>query len=133
VSEMTLQRFRGCLLGGAVGDALGAPVEFMSRAEIRARFGESGIGSCEAAYGRRRAITDDTRMTLFTAEGLPRAWVRGASKGITTCSGVTAGAYLRALAALTHGHPTGSLAGARWHCWYENWLAVQIWNTPWAR
>src|SRR5690606_17187332 len=27
-------RFLGCLLGGAVGDALGAPVEFMKRAEI---------------------------------------------------------------------------------------------------
>lgn len=33
--DATLQaRFRGCLVGGAVGDALGAPVEFMSRAEI---------------------------------------------------------------------------------------------------
>ncbi|WP_373456557.1 ADP-ribosylglycohydrolase family protein [Cobetia sp. Dlab-2-U] len=32
-------RFRGCLLGGAVGDALGAPVEFLSHEEIQARFG----------------------------------------------------------------------------------------------
>ncbi len=31
-------KFLGCLLGGAVGDALGAPVEFMSLAEIRRRF-----------------------------------------------------------------------------------------------
>jgi len=95
VTEETLDRFRGCLVGGAVGDALGAPVEFLSRAEIRARFGEPGIASYEAAYGRRGAITDDTQMTLFTAEGLLRAWVWGASKGITTYSGVTAGAYLR--------------------------------------
>ena len=36
-------RFRGCLLGGAVGDALGAPVEFMDLAEIRARFGISTV------------------------------------------------------------------------------------------
>jgi hypothetical protein len=36
-------RFLGCLLGGAVGDALGAPVEFMKRSEINRRFGPSGI------------------------------------------------------------------------------------------
>jgi hypothetical protein len=40
-------------------------------------------------------------MTLFTAEGLIRGWVRGRFKGITTFSGVTAHAYLRWL--LTQG------------------------------
>jgi hypothetical protein len=40
-------------------------------------------------------ITDDSQMTLFTAEGLLRAWVRGYLKRITTYSGVTAHAYLR--------------------------------------
>jgi hypothetical protein len=29
------------------------------------------------AYGCLGAITDDTQMTLFTAKGLLRAWVRG--------------------------------------------------------
>jgi ADP-ribosylglycohydrolase len=66
-------RFRGCLLGGAVGDALGAPVEFMSLAQIRKSFGEAGIRDFAEAYGRQGAITDDTQMTLFTAEGLLRA------------------------------------------------------------
>ena len=28
------KRFRGCLIGGAVGDALGAPVEFNGYSEI---------------------------------------------------------------------------------------------------
>ena len=37
-----VEDFRGCLLGGAVGDALGAPVEFMSLEEIRTRFGPRG-------------------------------------------------------------------------------------------
>lgn len=36
------ERFEGCLLGGAVGDALGAPVEFMRRDEILRRFGPDG-------------------------------------------------------------------------------------------
>jgi ADP-ribosyl-[dinitrogen reductase] hydrolase len=30
----TVEYFKGCLLGGAVGDALGAPVEFMTLEEI---------------------------------------------------------------------------------------------------
>ena len=88
-------RFAGCLLGGAVGDALGAPVEFMKRTEILRQFGPKGITQYAPAYGGVGMITDDTQMTLFTAEGLIRAWVRGCLKGITTYSGVTAHAYLR--------------------------------------
>ena len=63
-------RYRGCLLGGAVGDALGAGIEFESLAEIRHNHGPSGIRGYVPAYGRTGAITDDTQMTLFTAEGL---------------------------------------------------------------
>ena len=88
-------RFLGCLLGGAVGDALGAPVEFMTRTEILHRFGPKGITQYAPAYGGLGTITDDTQMALFTAEGLIRGWVRGCFKGITTYSGVTAHAYLR--------------------------------------
>ena len=69
----TRQSFRGCLLGGAIGDALGAPVEFMSRARIRERYGERGIERFDVAYGREGAITDDTQMTMFTTEGLLQA------------------------------------------------------------
>src|SRR5678816_3372150 len=61
------QRWRGCLLGGAVGDALGAPVEFMTLDEIRRQFGPSGITEMTTAFGRKGAITDDTQMALFTA------------------------------------------------------------------
>jgi hypothetical protein len=88
-------RFVGCLLGGAVGDALGAPVEFMRRTEILHRFGPKGITTYAPAYGGLGTITDDTQMTLFTAEGLLRGWVRGCFKGITSYPGVTAHAYLR--------------------------------------
>lgn len=64
--------YRGCLLGGAVGDALGAPVEFMSRTEIVRTFGLTGIQEYVPAFSKLGAITDDTQMTLFTAEGLLR-------------------------------------------------------------
>ena len=56
---------------------MGAPVEFMSLAEIKKTFGPEGIQNYVTAYGRLGAITDDTQMTLFTAEGLLRAYVRG--------------------------------------------------------
>ncbi|KPV39930.1 hypothetical protein AN478_06960 [Thiohalorhabdus denitrificans] len=87
--------YRGCLLGGAVGDALGAPVEFYSRQSILAEYGPGGIRDLAPAFGRIGAITDDTQMTLFTAEGMLRAHVRGCMRGITTYPGVTAYAYLR--------------------------------------
>ncbi|WP_201791830.1 ADP-ribosylglycohydrolase family protein [Mycobacterium avium] len=89
------ERFRGCLLGGAVGDALGAPVEFQSYEEILAQFGRAGITAYAPAYGGVGTITDDTQMTLFTAEGLLRYWVRGCMRGVSTHTGVTANAYLR--------------------------------------
>ncbi|WP_326689710.1 ADP-ribosylglycohydrolase family protein [Streptomyces sp. NBC_01795] len=69
-------RVRGCLLGGAIGDALGAGVEFDSLAQIRDKCGRHGVTDYVSAYGRRGAITDDTQMTLFTVDGLIRAHVR---------------------------------------------------------
>ncbi|MEE9576688.1 MAG: ADP-ribosylglycohydrolase family protein [Gemmatimonadota bacterium] len=66
-------RILGCLLGGAVGDALGAPIEFLTLEQIRERHGPKGVTGYEEAYGRLGAITDDTQMTLFTAEGFLRA------------------------------------------------------------
>ena len=94
-------RIRGSLLGGAVGDALGAAIEFLALAEIRRDFGPAGLRDYAAAYGRRGAITDDTQMTLFTTEGVLRAWVRQQERGICGVSGVIHHAYLRWL--LTQG------------------------------
>jgi len=76
--ERTLHtRIRGCLLGGAVGDALGWPVEFMKIDEIRRRYGPDGIREYDpSAPGGLGAITDDTQMTLFTAEGILRSTTR---------------------------------------------------------
>ena len=100
-------RFRGCLLGGAVGDALGAAVEFLSLAQIRSRFGAEGIRDYASAYGGLGRITDDTQMTLFTAEGLLRGAVRHDTKGICHYPSVVAHAYLRWL--VTQGERPGVL------------------------
>ena len=66
-----LSAVRGSLVGGAVGDALGYPVEFMSWAEIRRTYGPAGIQRYEMDFEEDMAlISDDTQMTLFTANGL---------------------------------------------------------------
>ena len=62
-------RFRGCLIGGAAGDALGYEVEFKNELQIFSRYGERGITSYEL-HGGKALISDDTQMTLFTAQGL---------------------------------------------------------------
>jgi ADP-ribosylglycohydrolase len=77
-----LGRYRGCLLGGAIGDALGAPIEFMSLPQIRQHFGAAGLQSYPDDAGGLGRFTDDTQMTLFTAEGLLRAQHRAMLKGI---------------------------------------------------
>lgn len=92
-------------MGGAVGDALGAPVEFMARHEILKRFGGAGICDLASAYGRTGAITDDTQMTLFTAEGVLRANVRAATRGGCHPPSVIAYAYLRWLHTQNIPHP----------------------------
>ena len=89
------RRWRGCLVGGAVGDALGAPVEFMSLEEIRATLGPVGVHGYLEAFGRYGAITDDTQLTMFTAEGLLRAYACGAMTGSADVPAIVANAYLR--------------------------------------
>ena len=85
----------GCLLGGAVGDALGAPVEFLSLGEIRDRFGPGGVRDYTPAYGGTGAVTDDTQMTLFTAEAVLRAHNRRVTGGRADLVGALHRAYLR--------------------------------------
>lgn len=67
-----LDKIQGCLIGGAAGDALGFPLEFLDDYRIFEKYGENGITgyflSNDIAH-----ISDDTQMTLFTAEGLIRA------------------------------------------------------------
>ena len=55
-----LDRYRGCLLGGAAGDALGYPVEFLSLADIRARDHRDSTRSAAPLRQAEDALLVDT-------------------------------------------------------------------------
>jgi len=73
-SATIVRRARAALLGGAVGDALGATTEFMKPAQIRERIGVhreiTGGGWLNLLPGQ---VTDDTAMTLCVARGIVQA------------------------------------------------------------
>jgi len=90
--------FRGCLMGGAIGDALGWPVEFMHLKEIKKNFGDQGIKDLIVSKYGFAEITDDTQMTIFTVEGLLRAENRGINRGIVHIPSMVHQSYSRWLA-----------------------------------
>ncbi|MFE5209937.1 ADP-ribosylglycohydrolase family protein [Streptomyces sp. NPDC056600] len=69
-------RVRGVVLGSAVGDALGAPLDGLTPGAIVAAHGPEGLAAPVPAYGRLGAVTDVTQLSLFTVDGLIRAQVR---------------------------------------------------------
>ncbi len=100
--EVYLDAIRGCLYGGAVGDALGYPVEFMGESSIYRKYGSKGITEFDKDPKTGKAlISDDTQMTLFTANGLLVGDTRGCMRGIK-------------------GWPRGYVAYA-----YKDWLITQ--------
>lgn len=76
-----LDKYRGCLIGGAVGDALGYAIEFLDETSIFKRYGKNGITEYDLVEGVAE-ISDDTQMTLFTANGLLLETTRGMTRGI---------------------------------------------------
>lgn len=109
-----LERAIGCLLAGAAGDALGAPVEFMGREEIQRRFGTGGISDYAPAYGGVGCITDDTQMTLFTAEGCLRTLHHEARYDTQDSGKILRNAYLRWFTTQTSGVADPQTDGDSW-------------------
>lgn len=126
-----VDRYRGCLLGLAVGDALGGPVEFMTAGAIRGTHGRLremiGGGWLHLAPGE---VTDDTQLTLVIARSIARLgrvdpadiaagfvdWYRGRPKdvGNTTAASIRHlidGASWREAGRMTHGGDGGLGAG----------------------
>ena len=82
-SEKYLDKIRGSLIGGAAGDALGYAIEFLSEEIIFSKYGEKGITEYELdPLSGKALISDDTQMTLFTANGILVGSTRAAMRGI---------------------------------------------------
>ena len=68
------QRAIGCIVGSAVGDALGAPFEFGEPGEYSNAFPQAYHGGCGEMVGnqmwRPGQFTDDTEMGVIVAESL---------------------------------------------------------------
>jgi len=125
------EKFAGCLLGGAIGDALGAPIEFLSLDRIREQFGEKGVTDFHPVYGKLGAITDDTQMTLFTAEGVLRGLVRARARGIGSAQvAIVHGSYLRWLKTQVSDYDPERALGDGWLIGHEAlWSARAPGNT----
>ena len=68
------ERFEGCILGLAIGDALGKPTEFLTLEEIRAKYGPAGVTGFEpSGFHPAGTYTDDTQMTMAVAESIVAA------------------------------------------------------------
>lgn len=78
-----LDAVRGCIYGGAAGDALGYYIEFWDEQSIFEKFGPKGITAYEKdPVSGKALISDDTQMSLFTANGLLVGDTRDAMRGI---------------------------------------------------
>lgn len=76
-----LDLVRGSLIAGAAGDALGYAVEFDHYPDILVRYGQPGITEYVLTNGVAE-ISDDTQMTLFTANGILMGLTRSYMRGI---------------------------------------------------
>ncbi len=72
--------YRGCLLGLAVGDAMGYTVDSRSLAEIREDYGPNGLLGYDLVNGYAE-ITSYTQLAAFTCNGLLFGLTRGQMQG----------------------------------------------------
>ncbi len=85
MNSILQDKIRGSLIGGAIGDALGYPVEFCNYGDILIRYGEPGITRYDlepywldkSEHTGKAVVSDDTQMTMFTACGLLNANIDG--------------------------------------------------------
>lgn len=118
-------RTKACLLGGAIGDALGAPIEFASADQIAALH-RGPVTTFLPMQGTTGLVTDDTQMTLFTAEGIIRAHVRQTLRGICNPVAVINHAYQRWLTTQLESAPPGTKNNHDPNA-TDGWLGQQQW------
>lgn len=68
--------YRGCLLGLAIGDAMGYPVDTKNISQIRADYGPNGILGYDLVNGYAD-VTSHTQLAAFSGNGLLLGMTRG--------------------------------------------------------
>ncbi|MHA6802118.1 ADP-ribosylglycohydrolase family protein [Salinifilum ghardaiensis] len=106
-TSAVVDRAVGCLLGGALGDALGTPVEFAQLADIRHEHGPQGVTEPPA----QALLGDAAQMTLFTGEGYLHAWTLGHNGGGWQPVDLVAAAYRRWLTTQQDERPQPGVTG----------------------
>jgi ADP-ribosylglycohydrolase len=83
MNEETRQRIRGAVVGQAIGDALGAPTEGMTRVAIRERYGrvtgflaEDPAGTDDTEYAALTAQILLEHGSRITPDDVARGWIR---------------------------------------------------------
>jgi ADP-ribosylglycohydrolase len=109
---------RGCLMAGVAGDALGYPVEFRSRNAILNIYGDKGITRFKLDRSGKALVSDDTQMTLFTANGMLMGITRGAMRGI--CGRLES--YVSYAYQDWYYTQTGQKPQNDWKDWHYTWL-----------
>lgn len=127
-----IDKYRGCLLGGAAGDALGYAIEFDREEAIAARYGSRGIRNYRLDKRGLAPFSDDTQMTLYTANSLLcslAALSAQASGGIQASGGAQASSGAPALVSPT---ALAAYAPAQMAQFYVEWMYTQVSPYPLA-
>lgn len=138
-----IDKYRGCLLGGAAGDALGYAIEFDREEAIAARYGSRGIRDYQLDERGLASFSDDTQMTLYTANSLLcslAALSAQASSGVHASSGAptssdaqaSSGAPAPAPAPLPSPAALTAYAPAQMAQFYVEWMYTQVSPYPLA-
>ncbi|MHA6798135.1 ADP-ribosylglycohydrolase family protein [Bounagaea algeriensis] len=106
-TSTVVDRAIACLLGGALGDTLGTPVEFAQLADIRHEHGPDGVSEPPA----QALLGDATQMALFTGEGYLHAWTLGHNGGGWQPVDLVAAAYRRWLTTQQEQRPQPGVTG----------------------
>ena len=68
-------KYVGCMIGAAIGDALGTPIKGLMPDERREKFGKKGITDFVITDGKAQ-ISENTQLCMFTADGLIKSSLR---------------------------------------------------------
>ena len=87
--ENRLSAYKGCLLGLAIGDAMGYTIDHKTLAQIREDYGPNGLLGYDLANGYADT-TSYTQIAAYVCNGLLFGMTRGQLRGVKNGHGIKA-------------------------------------------